>query len=545
MFDWKEFEKAKQVLREAGDGHYHETLGQHHLSLRPKDLRRWVEFIRDDLGYQVLVDIICIDRQLENRLQDFELVYHFLNMGNHQRLNLHLYFDQLEVIPGIDDFFAHADWLEREQKEMFNLRFDRQQVSLLLPHTQSNWPLLKNAQIKSWPPQTIFNVPVLRMNPNKSEPAYPEESYVWKEMGLLSNETMGNFEWQVCFNPVEVVESKINIGFHHQGFEKLMEKKDWMQVMHLVDRINYGASPTYSIIWAKCLEDLFRIKLPERAQAIRIVMLELARIADHLTVLFEITFAEAKEEYKLFINAREKVYELFEKFCGHRQCSGFVRLGGVKEDLPHGWIMQYQEMAAILNKNLPVINQALIAKRDFKSKLSGPAINPQTILQWGVTGPAMRASGLNFDLRKSQPFYFYQEVDFDIPVGIYGSVYDRYLIRLEEIFQSLRIITQVIDNLPLGQLINSEVDLPPLELMAYINQLPTLSDFHTSSIESPGGEAGIAVIMGENKSLQRIKFKTPSLNLAQALPPLILGLRAEQLRSAVASLGIRKFELDR
>ena len=285
MFDWKEFERAKEVLSEAGLNHYKESLGQHHLWIRPQDLRRCIEFVRDDLGYLVLVDIIGLDRVEEKSSFRFELVYHLLNMGNHQRLNIHLQFNPQEIIPSIVDFFSHADWLEREQKEMFNLQFDRKLSSLILPLKQENWPLLKDAEIRSWPIEKSSPLPKLRMNPNKSEAPYPEEAYVWKDIDLLSRETGGNFEWQVCFDPVKTVESRVNIGFHHQGFEKLLENKDWLQAMHLVDRINYGASPTYSIIWAKCLEDLFRIKLPERAQAIRIVMLELARIADHLSVL--------------------------------------------------------------------------------------------------------------------------------------------------------------------------------------------------------------------------------------------------------------------
>jgi NADH:ubiquinone oxidoreductase subunit D len=251
------------------------------------------------------------------------------------------------------------------------------------------------------------------------------------------------------------------------------------------------------------------------------------------------------DEFRHFINAREKIYELFEKFTGKRQGSGFIRLGGVKEDLPHGWIVQYQEVANILVKTLTVVNKALIGDRSFRERLSGPSVNAQLVLNYGVSGPAMRASGLNFDLRKSQPFYFYQDVDFDIPVGITGTTYDRYLIRLEEVFQSLRIINQVIDNLPLGEIVPRALDLPPQELLVYIKGLGPLGNFHTLTLESPGGEAGVSVQLGKELSLDRLKVIAPAFTLAQAMPIFVQGLERNQLTAAVASLGLKRFELDR
>lgn len=544
MFDWKEFEKLKSLLSETGHESYSERLTQHHIWIRPKDLLRWIEFIRDDLGFLVLVDMMTIDHQSAQQYR-FELVYHFLSMGTHQRINLHLSFNSGEIIPSIQPFYLHAEWPEREQAEMFDLKFDRPVKGLILPSEQTNYPLRKDSQIKSWPLEKQSNLPQNRINPNKSEAPYPEESYQWQSFDLYSPETLGNFEWQVGFDPEKVIGSKVIPGFHHQGLEKLFEKKDWLQVMQLFDRVNQSASPTYAIIWAKCLEDLLMIKVPERSQALRLVLLELARIVDHLTVLSQITQALKQDEFKLFINAREKIYELFEKFTGKRQGGGFISLGGVKEDLPHGWIVQYQEVAAILGRNLPVINKALIGNKNFRDQLSGPAVNAQLVLNYGVSGPAMRASGLNFDLRKSQPFYFYQDVDFDIPVGITGTTYDRYLIRLEEVYQSLRIINQVIDNLPLGEVVPAALNLPPQELLLYIKTLEPLGTFHTLTFESPGGEAGVSLQLGHDLALERVKIITPAFSLAQAMPIFVQGLKRDQLAAAVASLGIKRYELDR
>lgn len=545
MFDWKEFERMDRLLSEAGNPQYQAALGQHHVYCRPKDLLRWIEFLCEDLGYLVLADITGLDHGIPQQSSTrFELVYHFLNMGTHQRLNLHLQFNETEIIPSIRGYYPHGEWNEREQAEMFGIKFNYQPESLLLPAHQRSWPLRKDAEVKVYPFEEEEPLPRNRINPNKSEAPYPEESYVWKKESLFSPVTGGAFEWRICMSPAVVVESQVRIGFHHTGFEKLLESKNWAQVLHLLDIINPGSSPTYSILWARCMEELFRVRLPERAQALRMILLELSRIAEHLTALHEICIAERRAEHLHFLNAREKIYELFERFCGHRQGFGFICIGGVKEDLPHGWIVQFQEISNILKRNLNMVDKNLLTDRSFRDSLTGPSVNAQTILQNAVSGPAMRASGLNFDLRKSAPFYFYQDVDFDIPVGIFGTTFDRYLIRIEEIRQSFRIITQVMDNLPLGEFISTGFNRSPLELLAELKP-DSKSLFHSTTLEAPGGEAGVSVSMSERGELNRVKLKTPAFSLAQALPHLSKGLRENQLAACVASLGIRRFELDR
>lgn len=544
MFNWKSFEKTKVVLSQ--DSSYQDLVGQHHLTIRPSNLIAWIEVACDDLGFFTLVDIAGVDlSEVEGSQYQFELTYHLLNMGTHQRLNIHVRFDEAELIPSIVSSFSHADWLEREQQEALGIRFNRGIKSLLLPKGQKNFPLRKKDIKAIWPVEGLEALPTVRRNPNKSELPYPEESHVWKKYDTFSPMTSGSFEMMVAFDPVKVVDSKFDIGFYHLGLEKLLEQKEWQQVLQLVDKIHLGAAPTYSIAWAKTLEDALRIKIPERAQAIRIVALELARIAEHFTVMHEMTFAMGIEEQKFFINLREKVYELVEKYCGRRQGIGMARIGGVREDLPHGWIVEYQAVCDIVLKNLKTIHQSLVNQKKFREILSGSLVSAQTALEWGVSGPAMRAAGLNFDLRKSQPFYFYQDIDFDIPVGINGTAYERYLIRYEEIFQSFRIITQVIDNLPLGEFVNPDFDKDYQALNEKLVSLEIPTGWQFTSLESPNGEAGFLMMFNKTLKPYRLKIKTPSLALAQALPHFVTGIREDQLKVCLASFGIRNFELDR
>ena len=541
MFNWKEFEKMKAILSHSGGDRYKDQWGQHHISIRPKELLEWSEFIKDDLDFFTLIDIAGLDTGDGS----YEIIYHLLNMGQHQRLNIHLVLNKGEVVPSIVRFFSNADWMEREQSEMLNIVFDVEKESLILPQGQKYFPLAQKSQFKGWPSEPGLTIPKTRYNPNKSEAPYPEENYQWRKYDLLSPQTLGNFECVVCFDPLKVVDSRQRIGFHHQGVEKLLGSKNIIQIMQIVDKLNLSAAPHLSISWAKTIEEMYRIKIPERAQAIRLIMIEMARIADHLMVLSSVCFESNQNEYRLFLNAREKIYELFEKYSGSRHGLGIARIGGVVEDLPYGWIVEYQTVSDIIHKTLPLIHRSLIGQTDFRFHLEGEAVNAQSILQWGVSGPAMRAAGLNYDLRKSQPFYFYQDIDFDIPVGIHGSTYDRYLIRYEEIFQSLRIITQVIDNLPLGETISELFNLNSYEVLNHFASLDHEDQWHYSAIESSSGESGFLAKFDENKRPQRIKMKTPSFSIAQALPVFIKGLREEQLSATLASLGINRWEMDR
>lgn len=541
MFSWKEFEKTKAILSHAGSKRYKDEWGQHHITVRPVEFIDWIEFIKEDLDFFTLVDIAARDLCDGN----FEVVYHFLNMGSHQRLNLHLLAHDTEVIPSIVSYFNNADWMEREQSEMFNLVFDREMGALILPEGQKLYPLRKNAKVTEWVSEERPPLPTLPYNPNKSEEPYPEEAWKWKSFDLFSPVTLGHFESMICFDPVKAVDMKTRIGFHHQGLEKLLEGKDLIQILQLVDKINLSTSPHYSIAWARTMEEMYRIRIPERAQAIRIIMLELSRIADHLSVLGLICFEARQDEFRHFFNAREKVYELFEKYSGMRHGSGVAKIGGVSDDLPHGWVIEFQTVSEILSKNLRLLHKSLISQTNFRNNLEGEPVNAQSVLQWGVSGPAMRAAGLNFDLRKSQPFYFYQDIDFDIPVGINGSTYDRYLIRYEEIHQSLRIVNQVIDNLPLGDHVQELYNKNYLELMKVFETLETPEQWHYSALESSTGETGFLVKMEKDLKPSRIKIKTPSFCIAQSLPVFVKGLREEQISICLMSLGLSRWEVDR
>jgi NADH:ubiquinone oxidoreductase subunit C len=252
MFSWKEFEKTKLIL--AQDSSYFESAGQHHITIRPVNLLRWVEMAGEDLGFFTLVEVAGVDlSDSDETLYPFRLTYHFLNMGAHQRLNIHVRFDIDEIIPSIVGVFSNADWMEREQWELLGIKFNRAMKPLILPRGQEIFPYRKNASKIDWPQDVPEAIPPLRFNPNKSETPYPEESYIWKTFHLHSSQTKGLFEWKACFDKNRLVDSAVDIGFFHQGLENILTTKDWIQSLFLVDKIQYGVSPNYAVAWAKSL----------------------------------------------------------------------------------------------------------------------------------------------------------------------------------------------------------------------------------------------------------------------------------------------------
>lgn len=525
----------ESILKEGGNLLSDEEAGQFHLTIRPSELLNWVEFLLEDLNYHILSDIVVVDHLGEEKPWRFEINYQFHNMENHQRLHLHVLTDPLEIVPSLVPYFPHADWKEAEQAEMFGLQFGKGTENLLLPNNCQLTPMRKDFTGGEWSIHVPKALPKIFVNPNRSESPYPEEFYRWKEFGILSPVTLGHFSWQVCFDPESVVDSRVEIGHHHTGLEKIFETKSPTQILRSIDTINPLCAPTYAILWARLYEEIHHWEIPERAQAIRMVLLELSRVSNHLTILSRMTSKLGFSESKLFIDSREKIFEVLESLTGHRQGFGSIRFGGLTFDTPHGWLIQYQRISQDVSKVLEFLRRFFLTRKNFQGMLSGPSVTAETILRYSLTGPTQRAAGLNFDLRKSKPFYFYQDVDFDVPVGVEGKLFDRFLILLEEVFQSLRIIDQVVDNLPLGEV---WTDLPTPSSNNF-------SGFSSLSLEAPNGELGMSVQIENGQKIRRLKLLTPSFSTVQGLSALSYGLRENQLPVLLESLGINRIELDR
>jgi len=535
MFDNTSYQKEKNLFSIVNK-QYKATRDEHHLFCRPQDLINWIQVVKEDLNYIYFIDAVALLNP-SNTPYDFELDIIVANLESHQRLHLHVQFYKDEIIPSIVNFYPSSLYALREQRDLFDIKFDIALDSLFLTEKNRNifsedWK--KNEEAKP------FTAPKLPYNPNKSERPYPQESWRWSHGDLFSRKTLGKFEAYYCFDPFKVVDVRTRLGSNFRGIEFELAHKDHMHITYLLEHMNNFASPFYSAAWAINLEQVLELEITERAKGLRIVLWELSRIAEHLFITYEMCHLLELNESLFYLDAYERVCELFEAFSGNRYGQGIIKVGGLNVDIPAGWIIEFQEFNKIFLKNITLYHQYLLANSKFRTLINHTKVSSYSVLQNGISGPNLRAAGVNYDLRKSRPVYFYQDIDFDVPVGVNGTSFDRYLIRFEEMIQSSRIITQVLDNLPLG-LIDLEIGQTE-----WINQLKQKNnEFHYFALEAPNGETGIVYAQGRNAEIKRLKVKSPSLNLTQGLNEFLRGIKEAEVSVALASLGIREREMER
>ena len=334
-----------------------------------------------------------------------------------------------------------------------------------------------------------------------------------------------------------VIDADVVIGYIHRGIEKLSENRDWTQIILLTDRMDYVAAATNNIGYCETVEKLMRIEVPRRARYIRTILAELQRLASHCLWLG--THAMDIGAMTVFLYAfreRELILDLFEEYCGARLTYNSMRIGGLPLDLPTGWDRKVLEFCDIMESKVPEYEELLTNNRIWLERtrevgvISGP---DATAI--GLSGPPLRGSGVRRDIRKDEPYAAYDEFEFDIPLGTRGDTYDRYLVRLEEFRQSLRIIRQAIDGLPEG---------PVMGKVARLIKPPAGETYH--AIESPKGELGYFIVSdGKSTSPYRFRVRPPSFCNLQALRQLVRGHLVADVVALIGTIDIVLGEVDR
>src|SRR6476469_1952839 len=334
-----------------------------------------------------------------------------------------------------------------------------------------------------------------------------------------------------------VVGCDIVIGYLHRGIEKLCEHRDWAQIVLITDRMDYVAAASNNLGYVETVEKLMQLEVPKRAQYIRTVLAELQRIASHCLWLG--THAMDLGAMTVFLYAfreRELILDLFEEYCGARLTYTAMRIGGLPLDIPAGWDTKVRAFCSIMDAKLLEYEELLTQNRIWKARTTGIGVLPAPeAIALGLSGPALRGSGVARDVRKDEPYAAYADFEFDVPVGGVGDTYDRYLVRMEEFRQSLRIIRQALDGLPEG---------PILGKVPRLIKPPAGETYH--AIESPKGELGfVRVSDGKSNSPYRFRVRPPSFCNLQALPRLIQGHLVSDVVALIGSLDIVVGEVDR
>jgi NADH dehydrogenase I D subunit len=351
------------------------------------------------------------------------------------------------------------------------------------------------------------------------------------------------------------------IGYLHRGVEKLGENLSYQQFIPLTDRLNYCSSMQNNVGYVVAVEKLLDLKIPRRAELIRVLVSELARIGDHIVCIgINAVDCGAMTAFIYLFRQRETIYDLFEMAAGQRLHTSFTRIGGLMRDIPPEFAPLCGRFLDECEASTDELEKLLTHNPIWHDRTKGVgAFSIEDAVNWGYTGPCLRASGLAQDLRKAQPYMGYEEYDFDIPVGTTGDVFDRYLVRVEEMRQSLRIIRQVLQRLEPGPIIvdDYKVALPPKEkvytrmeslihhfkLVMHGIEMPVGEVY--SATEAANGELGFYIVSDGGKSPYRIRVRPPCLPIFSSFD---LKVKGRLIADAVAELGgmnIIAGELDR
>lgn len=380
-------------------------------------------------------------------------------------------------------------------------------------------------------------------------------------LGPTHPATHGIFQNILTVDGEKILASEQTVGYIHRAFEKLAERRPFNQITPITDRLNYCSSPINNIGWHMTMEKFIGAEVPKRVDYMRVIIMELSRIADHLVCNSVIGVdTGALTGFTYMFQQREAIYELFEEVSGARLTTNSGRIGGFERDFSPTFHKKLQKFLKDFPAKFQEFDNLLLRNRIFMDRTigSGP-ISAERALEYGFTGPNLRAAGVDYDVRVMNPYSSYQDFDFIIPVGTQGDTYDRFTVRQEEIRQSLKIIEQAYKNLPEGKHFSSDVPefyLPPkedvytkMEALIYhfkivMGETPVPVGEIYHSVEGGNGELGFHMISDGGRTPYRLQFRRPCFIYYQAYPEMITGQTISDAVLTMSSMNVIAGELD-
>ena len=379
-------------------------------------------------------------------------------------------------------------------------------------------------------------------------------------LGPTHPATHGIFQNVMKMDGERIVSAVPTIGYIHRAFEKLAEHRPFNQITTITDRLNYCSSPINNLGWLMTVEKLAGIEIPKRAQYMRVIMMELARIADHLVCNSVIGVdTGALTGFTYMFQERERIYELYEEVCGTRLTTNMGRIGGMERDFSPVFHEKLKDFLKTFPAKFEEFNNLLERNRIFMDRTIGAgAFNAENSMAYGFTGPNLRAAGVDYDIRVMAPYSSYEDFDFIVPIGKDGDTYDRFMVRQEEIRQSLRIIHQAYDNLPEGAY---HADVPDyylplkedvytkMEALIYhfkivMGEVPIPKGEVYHAVEGGNGELGFYLISDGGRQPYRLHFRRPCFIFYQAYPEMIKGSLLSDAILTMSSMNVIAGELD-
>lgn len=519
--------------------------------------------LRDDpeSRFDTLLDLCGVD--YPERDERFEAVYHLYSMPRAARLRLKVSLSEDDpVLPSLIPVWKAADWFEREAYDMFGLRFEgHPNLRRLLTHDGFvGHPLRKDyAPDRRW----ILTEEKIYL-PKLTAPATEESMFERMTINIgPSHPAMhGTFRFVAMLDGERIAASEVEIGYLHRCFEKMSETHTWQQVIPYTDRLNYCSSFINNVAYCRTVEKLLEVEVPPRAVWARTILSEFSRIMDHCVANGStLVDCGALTNFWYLFQVREEVYGLLESLCGSRLTVSACRIGGLLADLPPDFEARCRRLLEIIPSFVGDVEKLIDKNRIFMDRAVGIGrITGEEAVNWGWTGPCLRASGVGYDVRKAHPYDLYDTVEWEVPVLNGGDVYDRYRLRMLEIRQSMAIIRQLLDRgMPPGPFVvdDPHVALPPKA--AVYNQMESMI-YHFKLImdgirvpmgeqyvptEGANGELGFYIVSDGSPRPYRIKVRPPCFPIFSTFSRLMEGHTVSDVIATLGGLNIIAGELDR
>lgn len=519
--------------------------------------------LRDDpeSRFDTLLDLCGVD--YPERDERFEAVYHLYSMPRAARLRLKVSLSEDDpVLPSLIPVWKAADWFEREAYDMFGFRFEgHPNLRRLLTHDGFvGHPLRKDyAPDRRW----ILTEEKIYL-PKLTAPATEESMFERMTINIgPSHPAMhGTFRFVAMLDGERIAASEVEIGYLHRCFEKMSETHTWQQVIPYTDRLNYCSSFINNVAYCRTVEKLLEVEVPPRAVWARTILSEFSRIMDHCVANGStLVDCGALTNFWYLFQVREEVYGLLESLCGSRLTVSACRIGGLLADLPPDFEARCRRLLEIIPSFVGDVEKLIDKNRIFMDRAVGIGrITGEEAVNWGWTGPCLRASGVGYDVRKAHPYDLYDTVEWEVPVLNGGDVYDRYRLRMLEIRQSMAIIRQLLDRgMPPGPFVvdDPHVALPPKA--AVYNQMESMI-YHFKLImdgirvplgeqyvptEGANGELGFYIVSDGSPRPYRIKVRPPCFPIFSTFSRLMEGHTVSDVIATLGGLNIIAGELDR
>lgn len=535
---------------------------------------------RSEHGFDMLFDLHAVDERLRRHRPTglgqvgFSVFYQLVSLRTGRDLMIKVGVDEAAPkLPSITAIWPAANWYEREVYDMFGIVFEGHPClkRLLMPPGWQGHPLRKDYAARATEHGPYILTPRKQDEQQARLRFVPEEwglargngqrDYMFLNFGPNHPSAHGAFRLVLQLDGEEVLDCVPDIGYHHRGAEKMAERQSWHSYIPYTDRIDYTGGVVNNLPYLLALEALGDIPVPQRAQTIRVMLTELFRITSHL--LFFGTYVQdlgAMTPVFFTFTDRQKAYGIIEAITGFRMHPAWFRIGGVAADLPKGWDALVEDFLAWMPKRLDEYQKTMMENATLRERAQHvAAYTSEQALEWGVTGPNLRATGFDFDARRDRPYSGYENFSFEVPLGKNGDVFDRGMMRLEEMRQSLRIIAQCLKHMPSGAIrADHPLSTPPARermktdietLIRHFQQISWGARMPVGEsmqmIEATKGLNSYYIISDGGTMSYRTRIRTPSFAHLQQIPEVMRGGFVPDMVAHIASIDFVMADVDR